>query len=152
LLGIVDALGVSFYRAPLRRQHIPLKATAPLPRIDIVVNYAGANGDVVRYLVDAGKVQGLVIAGFGGGTVTAAMFESIKEARAKGIPVVVSTRVPTGRIFPSSALPGSVVSLQKIGCVLADNLSPQKARVMLMLAMQSTRNSASLQSYFDRQM
>ncbi|MEO7652862.1 MAG: hypothetical protein ABIZ80_20565 [Bryobacteraceae bacterium] len=51
---------------------------------------------------------------------------------------------------PSSALPGSVVSLQRIGCVLADNLTPQKARVLLMLALQSTREPAALQKYFDQ--
>jgi L-asparaginase len=134
----------------LRRQTIPIKQGAPLPRVDIVVNYAGANGDVVRYFVESAKVQGLVIAGFGGGTVTASIFESIKEARAKHIPVIISSRVPTGRMFPSSVLPGSVLSLQKIVCVLADNLSPQKARILLMLALQSTRDPASLQKYFDR--
>jgi len=149
-LGIVDPIGVRFYRAPLRRQTLPIAGVASLPRVDMTVNYAGADGDIVRFLVNSGKVKGLVVAGFGGGTVSAAMFEAIKEARAKDLPVVISTRVPTGRIFPSSATPGSVLTLQRIGCVLADNLTPQKARILLMLALTQTKQSTTLQKYFDQ--
>jgi L-asparaginase len=149
-LGVVDPLGVRFYRAPLRRQTLSTSGVTSLPRVEIAINYAGANGDIVRYLVSSGKVQGLVIAGFGGGTVAGAMFDAIKEARAKGLPVVISSRVPTGRMFPSSASPGSVLMLQRIGCVLADNLTPQKARVLLMLALTRTREPAALQKYFDQ--
>jgi L-asparaginase len=149
-LGIVDPIGVRFYRAPLRRQTLPIAGIGSLPRVDITLNYAGADGEIVRCLVNSGKAQGLVIAGFGGGTVTSTMFEALKEARAKDLPVVISSRVPTGRIFPSSASPGSVLMLQRIGCVLADNLTPQKARILLMLAMTQTRQPASLQKYFDQ--
>jgi L-asparaginase len=53
-------------------------------------------------------------------------------------------------VFALSASKGSALSLKAIGCVLADNLSPQKARVLLMLAMTRTRDSAALQQYFDR--
>jgi L-asparaginase len=149
-LGTVDPNGVRFYRAPLRRQTLPISATTTLPRVEIVLNYAGADGELVRSLLAAGKLGGLVIAGFGGGTVTGAMFQAIKEARAKDVPVVIGSRVPTGRMFPSSASPGSVVLLQRIGCVLADNLSPQKARVLLMLALTQTKEPVALQAYFDR--
>jgi L-asparaginase len=68
----------------------------------------------------------------------------------KGVPVVVGTRVPTGRVFPLSATKGSALSLKAIGCVLADNLSPQKARVLLMLALAQTHEPELLQKYFDR--
>lgn len=76
--------------------------------------------------------------------------DAIQGARAKGIPVVVGTRVPTGRVFPLSATKGSALSLKAIGCVLADNLSPQKARILLMLALTRTRDSEALQRYFDQ--
>jgi L-asparaginase len=100
-------------------------------------------------LITAGKTQGLVIAGFGGGTVAGSMFEAIKEARAKRVPVVI-TGAPTGRILPASATPGSVIMTKGIGCVFADYLTPQKARILLMLAMMHTREPAALQDYFDR--
>jgi len=120
-----------------------------LPRVDILVSYAGADGLLIRSLVNEGVVQGLVIAGLGLGNVPGSMFEEIQKARARGIPVVVSTRVPTGRVFPLSAAKGSALALKKIGCVLADNLSPQKARILLMLALTQGKDTAALQQYFD---
>jgi L-asparaginase len=149
-LGVVDVETVRFYRSPLRRQTFTTDSKTTLPRIEIVASYAGADGRFIRSLVRDGDVDGIVIAGMGLGGVPAAMFDAIQEARMKGIPVVVGTRVPTGRVFALSASKGSALSLKAIGCVLADNLSPQKARILLMLALTRTRDSAALQQYFDR--
>jgi L-asparaginase len=148
-LGVVDEDGVRFYRAPLRRQTIPIGPETVLGRVEIIMNYAGADGLLIRSLIRSGDVNGLVIAGMGLGGVTSPMYDAIQEARAKGVPVVISTRVPTGRIFSLSAMKGSSLTLKQIGCVLADNLSPQKARVLLMLALTKTRDQAALQKYFD---
>jgi L-asparaginase len=152
-LGLVDVDGVRFYRAPLRRQTIPISAEAHLGRVEIIMNYAGADGLLVRSLLrtemQAGGIDGLVIAGLGLGCVSSSMFDAIQEARAKDIAVVISTRVPTGRIFSLSAMKGCSLTLKQIGCVLADNLSPQKARVLLMLALTKTRDPENLQKYFD---
>ena len=68
--------------------------------------------------------------------------------RLRDLPVVTSTRVPTGRVFPLSAARGSALALKKIGCVLADDLSPQEARILLMLELTKARDSATLQNYF----
>ena len=148
-LGVVDVEKVRFYRAPLRRQTFPVESQTQLKRVDIVMNYAGADGLLIRSLVRDGSVQGIVIAGLGLGDVTALMFDAIQEARARGIPVVISTRVPTGRIFPLGADKGGALNLKRIGCVLADNLSPQKARILLMLALTTTHDTGALQQYFD---
>ena len=148
-LGVVDAEKVRFYRAPLRRQTITVNSGTQLGRVEIVMSHAGADGLLIRSLLRDGGVQGLVIAGHGLGSVPGAMFDAIQEARAQGIPVVISTRVPTGRIFSLSAAKGSSLALKRIGCVLADNLSPQKARILLMLALTKTRDPESLQKYFD---
>jgi L-asparaginase len=148
-LGVVDVEKVRFYRAPLRRQTFPLEARIQLSRVDIVLSYAGADGLLIRSLVRDGTVQGLVIAGLGLGNVTGSMFDAIQEARARGIPVVIGTRVPTGRVFPLSAAKGSALALKAIGCVLADNLSPQKARVLLMLALTRAHDTGALQQYFE---
>ena len=149
-LGYASEDGVRFYRAPLRRQTIPLGADARLGRVEIVMHYAGADGTLIRALLSQGKLDGLVIAGLGLGHVSGAMFAAIEEVRAKNIPVVISTRVYTGRVLPLYATKGSGVSLVKIGCVEADNLSPQKARVLLMLALTRTRDPKELAAFFDR--
>ena len=57
--------------------------------------------------------------------------------------------LPTGRVFPLNALKGGALALKAIGCVLADNLSPQKARILLMLALTRSPDTAALRQYFD---
>jgi L-asparaginase len=148
-LGVVDVEKVRFYRAPLRRQTLAVDSGTQLGRVDIIMTYAGADGLLIRSMLREDSVQGLVIAGLGLGNVPASMFDAIQEARARGISVVISTRVPTGRIFPMSANKGSALALKGVGCVLADNLSPQKARILLMLALTKTRDPEALQKYFD---
>jgi L-asparaginase len=148
-LGVVDVEGVRFYRAPLRRQTFAIESSTQLGRVDIVMNYAGADGLLIRSILRDASVQGIVIAGLGLGGVTSPMFDAIQDARKRGIPVVISTRVPTGRVFPLSATKGSALSLRQIGCILADNLSPQKARILLMLALTKKKDTAALQTYFD---
>ena len=149
-LGVVDVEAVRFYRSPLRRQTLNVDSKTALRRVEIVASYAGADGRFIRSLIRDGDVDGIVVTGLGLGGVPGAVFDAIQEARLKQIPVVVGTRVPTGRVFPLSAGKGSALSLKAIGCVLADNLSPQKARILLMLALTHTRDPEALQKYFDR--
>ena len=146
-LGVADLGAVRFYRAPLRRQTIALKGGQSLGRVEIVNQYAGADGRVVSLLLQQGNIDGLVIEGFGLGHVTSGTLDAIKQVRSKGIPVVLSTRVYTGRVVPLYARD---VELQQLGCIRADNLSAQKARVLLMLALTRTKNAEELQKYFDR--
>lgn len=152
-LGVADLGGVRFYRAPLRRQTIPYSPATPLPRVEIVLHYAGADGRVLkamrrdwpRYGCD-----GLVVAATGVGNVSEGLYDEIAALRAAGVPVAISTRVYTGRVLPLYGVRGAGLSLREIGCVLADNLSPQKARVLLMLALLHTNVPEALQAYFDR--
>jgi L-asparaginase len=146
-LGVADIESVRFYRAPLRRQTIPLREGDRLGRVEIVSQYAGSDGRLIRLLLQDGELDGLVIEGVGLGHVSSRTVEAIREVRAQGIPVILSTRVPTGRVVPLYAIN---VELLDLGCVEADNLSPQKARVLLMLAMTRTHDSTELQAYFDR--
>jgi L-asparaginase len=146
-LGVADLGAVRFYRAPLRRQTVPLADNQVLGRVEIVSQYAGADGRVISLLLQQGNLNGLVIEGFGLGHVTSGTLDAIKAVRARGIPVVLSTRVYTGRVIPLYAID---VELQKLGCIRADNLSAQKARVLLMLAMTKTNATEELQKYFDR--
>ncbi len=146
-LGVADLGAVRFYRAPLRRQSIPIAPDAVLPRVEIVSMYAGADGRVIEALLDAGELDGLVIAGLGLAHVPEAAMDAIRSVRSQGIPVVLSTRVQSGRIVP---LYDNNVELLEMGAVQADNLSPQKARVLLMVAMTHATDVESLRAYFGR--
>jgi L-asparaginase len=146
-LGVADMGAVRFYRAPLRRQSIPLADAQTLGRVEIVSQYAGADGRVIRLLLTEPELAGLIVEGFGVGHVTAGTLAAIKEARARDVPVVLATRVYTGRVVPLYTRDQEATAL---GVVRADNLSAQKARVLLMLALTRTRDTAELQKLFDR--
>ncbi|CAN7309145.1 asparaginase [Acidovorax sp. LjRoot118] len=148
LLGVVDADRVVFSRQPTRRQHVPLRA-GDLPRVEIVPMFAGASGDLVRAAVALGA-RGVVVQALGFGNVNAGMFEAIREAIARGVAVVISTRVPNGRVQPAYGFDGGGHTLQAAGAVFADNLSPHKARILLMLLLQGARTPHQLQSMFDQ--
>ena len=147
-LGIVDAETVRFYRAPLRRQNISLPRTA-LPRVEIVYSYAGADGRLIRALLKDPDLGGIVVAALGLGNVPAGVADAIEEARKQGVPVVIATRVLSGRVFSLGDGKSSAIGLKKIGCILADNLTPQKSRVLLMLGLTMSREPTVLQKYFN---
>jgi L-asparaginase len=149
-LGTVDPDGVRFYRAPLRRQTIGLPMDAELGRVEIVSSYAGADGRVVRGLMALGGLDGLVVQASGVGNLAGALFDALAEVRQAGIPVVITSRVAMGRTLPLYAGKGSGVSLEEIGSIFADNLSPQKARVLLLTALAAGSDADELEAYFSR--
>jgi L-asparaginase len=149
-LGFVEPDGVRYYRAPLRRQTLILPGVVRPGRVEIVTNYAGADGSVVRGILAQGGLDGLVVEASGVGNLASALFDALEEVRAAGIPVVVTTRVHTGRTLPIYAGRGSGVSLREIGCVFADNLPPHKARVLLIAALLSGTPPEQLATVFAR--
>jgi L-asparaginase len=113
-----------------------------LPRVDIVYAYGGADG----MLVDAARqhgTDGLVLVGFGGGSYPSAFLDAGKRAVQAGIPVVLATRSTAGRVIMTPRLASA-------GFVVADDLLPQKARILLMLALCMTRDRQTLQELFYR--
>ncbi len=147
-LGNVDNDRVLFYRAPLRRQHVPLTQDK-LPYVEIVAMYGGADGAMIRAAVAAGA-KAIVVQGLGWGNMNIPMYEAVREAIAKKVVVIVSTRVPNGRVLPVYGFKGGGKTLKDAGAVMADNLSPQKARILAMLVLQKTSDATELQKFFDR--
>ena len=103
----------------------------------------------MRAAAQAGA-KGIVIQALGWGNVNVPMYEAVDEAIRKGIPVVISTRVPNGRVLPVYGFKGGGKTLKEAGAIFADDLSPQKARILLMLALQTTSEAEEIQKLFDR--
>jgi L-asparaginase len=146
-LGYVDADGqVLFYRnvTRLHTSATPFDARGgqTLPRVDIVYAYAGADGVLIDALRERGT-DGLVLVGFGGGTFPGAFQEAGERAVQAGIPVVLATRSTAGRVVMT---PGKA----EAGFIAADDLMPQKARILLMLALGITRERQAIQEMFYR--
>jgi L-asparaginase len=146
-LGYADADGrVDFYRGSSR---LPSPSPAfrvdglkALPRVDVVVSYVGADGAIIDAAVAAGA-RGIVSAGTGAGRPTAAEDAALDRAAAAGVLVCQATRNGAGRVSRS---PGMV----KRGVVVADNLVPWKARILLALALTQTGDAGEVQDLFDR--
>jgi L-asparaginase len=84
------------------------------------------------------------------GNLASALFDALEETRAAGIPVVITTRVHTGRTLPLYAGRGSGISLREIGCLFADNLPPHKARVLLIAGLMAGHRGEALAALFAR--
>ncbi len=144
-LGYADSDGqVVFYRSPLRKHTTATAFTVDqrtdLPRVDIVYSYAGADGLFVE-TARTNRSGGLVIVGFGGGTFPPTFIEAAAKAVEDGIPVVLATRSTAGRVVITP-------TKEQQGFIVCDNLLPQKARILLMLALTETSNRAELQQAF----
>jgi L-asparaginase len=152
LLGAVDPDRVVWARAPLRRQHVPVRSDgAAMPPVEIVAMYGGADGRLVRAAVEQGA-RGVVVQALGMGNMNQPMFAAIKDAIGRGVPVVVASRVPEGRVLPSYGFEGGGRTLADAGAIMAGDLSPQKARILLMLLLQEggARDREALQAAFGR--
>ena len=134
VLGHADGDAVAFYRRPLRRCYpdtvFDIRALAALPRVDIALAYVGADGTAVRAFVEAGA-KGIIAAGFAPGFSTPGDFEALKAAVAQGVVVMQCTRAGSGRTFRGKRL-------REAGFLITDNLTPQKARILLALALTVT--------------
>jgi L-asparaginase len=131
VLGQVDGEHVRYYRRAERRSapetEFDISGLDALPRVDISYSYAGSDGAAIRAFVAAGA-KGLVVAGFAPGMTTPAEQEAIGEAREKGVTVMISTRAGSGYALDPARL-------KALGVLSADNLNPQKARILLALAL-----------------
>jgi L-asparaginase len=143
-LGHADADVIAFYRKPVRSTapttEFDVRGYQSLPRVDVVISYAGADGAAIQGCISAGA-EGLVSAGFAPGLCTAGEREVLNQH--PEVFVVQSSRVGSGRVAAMTGLRASN------NAITADNLTPQKARVLLMLGLTVTREHAELQRMFD---
>ena len=144
-LGYADSDGeVVFYRTPTRKHTtstpFEVDGIQTLPRVDIVYAYAGSDGLLVDAVRQNGS-DGLVLAGFGGGTYPPAVQQAGARAVGDGIPVVMATRATAGRVIMTP-------QKDEQGFIVCDNLAPQKARILLMLALTITRDRNEIQRMF----
>lgn len=145
-LGFADADKVVFYRTPLRRHTHGSEfriADLPesLPPVEILYAYTESPGYLVDSLVAHG-VKGIVIDGTGAGSLAGGQIEAVKLAQAKGIVVVATSRTGSGRVQQTIRRTESKV-------VPGDNLTPEKARLLLQLALTKTAELSEITRIFD---
>jgi len=145
LLGYADPDRIVYYRAPTRkhttRTEFDLTHIGSFPRVDILYAHAGNDGELAKASVALGA-RGLVIAGVGAGHAQNAR-KILKElSDQKGVRVVRSARLGAGRVIRDD-------NWQEPGFIASDNLTPQKARILLQLALTRTTDPDEIQRIFD---
>ncbi len=115
-----------------------------LPRVEIVYAYAGASNAAINAFINI-PVAGIIIAGTGDGSFNQPILESVKRAVKKSIPVVRSSRVYSGKVTLKNV---GIFDDSKLGTIPSDNLNPQKARILLMLALTVTSDKNKIHDMF----
>jgi L-asparaginase len=125
------------------KSEFSLDGATALPRVDIVYPHENVDGTLVKAAVAAGA-KGIVLAGVGDGNATKEMIDALAEAAKKGVVVVRSSRVGSGIVRRNIELNDDA-----LGFVAAMDLNPQKARVLLRLALTKTKDVKTIQRYFE---
>ncbi|MGN8412092.1 type II asparaginase [Helicobacter pylori] len=144
-IGSVYYGKVRYYMQPLRKHTIESEFSlsqlkTPLPKVDIIYTHAGMTPDLFQASLNS-HAKGVVIAGVGNGNVSAGFLKAMQEASEMGVVIVRSSRVGSGEI--------SLGEIDDKTFITSDNLNPQKARVLLQLALTKTNDKAKIQEMFE---
>jgi L-asparaginase type II len=146
LLGYMQANRPYFYRVSTRRHtadtEFDISNLNVLPQVDIVYGYANMNPVPLNALVAAGA-RGIIHAGVGDGSLANAVKPALIAARKKGILIVRSSRVGQGIVARNGE-----ANDDELDFVVSDTLNPQKARILLTLALTKTSDTKEIQRIF----
>lgn|SRR5699024_2721948 len=147
LLGFIDPDDtVQYYRQPTRCHTLNSEFTTLnagfYPKVDIVYSYAGATGELINLIVQSGQYHGIVIAGTGAGRFSKKEEEALYQARKNNIHIVRSSRGGNGRVI-------DIEPYKELNAISGDNLTPQKARILLTLSLAKDNNINELRRIFN---
>jgi L-asparaginase len=148
LIGTVAYGQPEFYRGPIGKNTVTSEFSVDrntvLPRVDIIMASENMDGAMIDAAVAAGA-KGIVVAGVGNGNMTATAVRALAAQAKKGIVCVRSSRVATGNVGRNVEIDDDAN-----GFVASLGLNPQKARVLLRLALTKTSDPKVIQRYFDQ--
>jgi L-asparaginase len=146
VVGVANYGKNDFYNTPQWKHtsasEFDVTEVSKLPRVDIIFACADMPADLIAASV-ANGAKGIVIAGVGNGNMNKASLDAAVRAAKKGVVVVRSTRVATGTVGRNVE-----VNDDELGFVASDELNPQKARLLLSLALLKPRSAMELQKLF----
>jgi L-asparaginase len=146
LVGIANYGKNDYYNRPTWKHttasEFDVANVSQVPRIDIIYAYSDMPGDLIDSSV-ANGAKGIVIAGVGNGNMNKISLEAAARAARKGVVVVRSSRVVTGTVGRNVE-----VNDDEMNFVASDELNPQKARILLTLALLKPRTTAEIQNLF----
>ncbi|PID47660.1 MAG: L-asparaginase 2 [Proteobacteria bacterium] len=145
-IGSVYYGKVNFYFKSLKlhtyKSKFDIDLIKSLPRVDIIYSHINDTDIFVDAAIKAGA-KGIISAGFGNGNIYPKTLKALHKASKKGICIIRSSRTGSGRVSL-----GCEIDDKKYGFLIADNLNPQKARILLSLALTKTQNPKKIQKMF----
>ncbi|MGK0467594.1 asparaginase [Clostridium sp.] len=146
-IGFIENKKVYFYYSYTKKQYIPAKRIHS--KIDIIKCACGMDERLLGLCVDSGT-DGIIIEGMGRGNIPPKMVCGVEYALSKNIPVVLVSRCFMGRVLDDYGYEGAGRELTEKGVILGGNLSGQKARIKLMLALGYTNDLAEIKEIFEK--
>ena len=157
LLGVVDRDRVVFYNQITQRHNegveFDVSKLTTLPRVDIIMVYQDAPGDLIKAAVDNGA-RGIVMATAGAGAMSGTQTQGLGYAAEKQVFIVTTSRTGSGRIAPPRAegnpgfQPNEEQRRRRQFTIAGEDHMPVKARVLLMLALTKTSDRNEIQRIF----
>ncbi len=144
-LGIVDEDEVIFFRKPLMRIHIETDGIEE--KVALVKTFTGDDGSLLKIAADMGY-KGIILEGFGRGNVPPEVADAVSEVADKVV-IVITSRCFKGRVLDVYAYKGGGADLVKRGVILGQEVSAQKARIKLIIALGKTNDREELRKYFE---
>lgn len=146
MLGYIVGGKPFFYRQPVRKHTVDTEFDvtnlATLPLVEVAYSHANAGTAAVNAFVAEGA-KGIIHAGTGDGSLPARTKPALQSARAKGVIIVRSSRVGQGPVMRNGE-----ANDDELDFVVSDTLNPQKARILLTLALTKTTNTKEIQRMF----
>ena len=137
--GVVRDGAVYFYEESVKRHtaesEFDVSSLKELPKVSVIFFSVDMDPGILKYAAE--HSDGIVIAGAGAGEFSEGFIEVVKDLK---IPVVISSRIGDGIIISDNLLVE--------GTIAGDNLPPQKAAVLLRLALTKTKDAAKIQDMF----
>ena len=146
-LGLIDCNELVLFKNTEERTFIDTDNVET--KVALFKSGIGMDDDFIKLAADNGY-KGIVIEAMGRGNIPPQMYEGVKYAREKDIPVVIVSRCHSGRVFDSYGYLGSGRDLRNIGCIFGGELPGQKARIKLMLALGKTNNLDEIKDFFEK--
>ncbi|ASL48135.1 Glutaminase-asparaginase [Burkholderia sp. AD24] len=146
-LGVVIEGVPRYYRRPARAHTLDtpwsIDTLDTLPKVDIVYAYGALDADALDAIT--ANARGLIYAGTGNGNVAGHLINPLRVAARRGVHVVRASRTGSGVVLHNGAQPDD-----EFGWLTVDDQAPQKARLLLTLALTQTSEREALQAVFER--
>lgn len=142
-LGFVAPDTIIYYRNPLKPHTVQtpfdVRMTDRLPKVELVADYAGFDQSILDYFYSRDN-QGLVVSTFAGGRISGGMTAGLRQNSGASKPVVLASGIKSGWISGNFS--------KERPFVVANDLPPNKARILLMLALLQTKDAEKIQHFF----